>query len=347
MKLAIIFGANSYEHEVSIVSAITLKRLLRGLIFIFIDARREFYLIDEKDMKANFFSSYTYKKCPKLSLSHGGFKTQGLFSKKIDANIYLNLVHGQDGEDGKLPALFEFFDLAYIGPNIPASVLSYDKELSKSYASSCGVKTLYCEVLRSKEEAYKLSLPFIIKPARLGSSIGISVIEDKNQIDYAMDVAMEFDSKIIAEPFIKNLREFNLAGFWDGEKLVFSMLEEVKKEGFLDFEQKYLDFTQKKIEPAAVEAPLLEKFHEAFRRIYDPLFRGALIRCDFFLIDGEVFLNEINPNPGSLANYLFDDFKGAVESLAKAAKTKSKIKINYAFINELSHAKGGKNYQKD
>ena len=133
MKFAVIFGAKSYEHEISIVSAIALKKVLKNEpLFIFCDKFREFYLINGADMKANFFSSGKYKNAKKLTLKQGGFFAGGLLGeKKVEADVFINLVHGMDGEDGKIAALLEFYGLSYIGPRVEASALSYNKELTK------------------------------------------------------------------------------------------------------------------------------------------------------------------------------------------------------------------------
>ena len=99
MKFAVIFGAKSYEHEISIVSAIALKKVLKNEpLFIFCDKFREFYLINGADMRANFFSSGKYKNAKKLTLKQGGFFAGGLLGeKKIEADVFINLVHGMDG----------------------------------------------------------------------------------------------------------------------------------------------------------------------------------------------------------------------------------------------------------
>jgi len=81
---------------------------------------------------------------------------------------------------------------------------------------------------------------------------------------------------------------------------------------------------------------------DAFKRVYANIFEGAIIRCDFFVVDGEVLLNEINPIPGSMANYLFEDFEGMVGRLVTKLPKESTIKIDYSYINSIQSAKGGK-----
>ena len=112
---------------------------------------------------------------------------------------------------------------------------------------------------------------------------------------------------------------------------------------FLDFEQKYLDFSRTHtIETAPINEKLTEMLEEAFKRLYDPLFAGALVRCDFFVKDGKIFINEINPIPGSLANYLFEDFICVVNDLAKSLPKNRKIRPDYAYIERVQSAKGPK-----
>lgn len=338
MKYAMIFGANSYEHEISIVSAVTVAKLLDDVIFIYISFDNEFYLIDKNNMNANYFAKGSYKSLKPLILQKGGFFVKKMLGfEKINFDVAINIVHGKDGEDGKIASLFDFYNISYIGPRTTACVLSFDKHLTKIYAAEVGVKTIPYKLLKSKND--EVELPIILKPARLGSSIGINIVKNKEDFAYAYDSSIEFDEKVLAEPFIENIKEVNLAGFFDGEKIIYSKIEEPKKDGHLDFDQKYLSFKQEKIEEVVLNDEIVNKLKTAFANLYMPLFKGALIRCDFFIKDNEVYLNEINPNPGSYANYLFDDFKTCLEKLAKAVEKEPKIKENFAFLNKIVRAK--------
>jgi len=110
---------------------------------------------------------------------------------------------------------------------------------------------------------------------------------------------------------------------------------------FLDFEKKYMDFSRsEQVVKADIDDGLVRKLKTNFEKVYKNLFEGALIRCDFFVIDGEVYLNEINPIPGSMANYLFEDFKGALESLTGSLPHNKKAKVNYEYIHSIASAKG-------
>ncbi len=342
-KIAIIFGSQSFEHEISIVSAITMKKVLnKELIYIFIDKNREFYLIPVDIIKSSLFSSGDYKKFDKLQLNHDGFTKKRLFGReKIEFDTALNLVHGGDGEDGVIAGLFKFYNIPFIGPRIEASVVSCNKYLTKSYAHSCGVKTIDFQYFTKNDTITIDKFPVIIKPVRLGSSIGVSIVNAQEELDYALDVAFEFDDEIIIEPFCSGIKEYNLAGTKIGNKYEFSIIEEPQKEQFLDFDKKYLDFTRtQSIISADINQNIEEKIKENFEKIYNTFFEGSLIRCDFFVLNNEVYLNEINPIPGSMSNYLFDDFNTIVETLAINLPRDRKITINYDYVNKIQSAKG-------
>jgi len=343
MKIGIIFGGKSFEHEISIVSAIAMKKVLRSeLIYIFCDYNRDFYLIPTDKINSKRFSSGEYKKDKKLTLKNGGFFQKSIMGeKRVEFDIALNISHGADGEDGKLASLLEFFEVPFIGPRVEASFISYNKLFTKMYAKEFGVKTLDYETLeKSSARNIELKYPVIIKPTRLGSSIGISIVKSKDELDYALDVAFEFDTQVVIEPFIDGIKEYNLAGCkLDGYK--FSVVEEPQKEEFLDFDKKYLDFSRTtRVNEAQLSEDMVKKLKDTFVKLYEPLFSGSLIRCDFFVLNDEVYINEINPVPGSMANYLFDDFNKIITDLSKFLPKSIKVPAQYKYINSIQAAKG-------
>ena len=344
MRLSILFGGTSFEHEISIVSAITLKEKLNGfdLSFIFCDIDHQFYLIDSSKMKATTFSKGEYKKMPLLTLANGAFIQKSMFSSTEHNATVLNLIHGADGEDGSMAALFDFYDIKYIGPRVEASVFSYDKRYTKWLCEVKGMKSVgHVELSSNEHHNLDMAYPVIVKPSRLGSSIGVSIVKEESQLDYALDTAFEFDTSVIVEPFIEGVKEYNLAGYMADGKIHFSIVEEPQKEEFLDFEKKYMDFSRSEsASKADISDELIAKLKQNFTKVYTGLFEGSLIRCDFFVVDGEVLLNEINPIPGSMANYLFEDFSNSLKSLANNLPSKKKIKVNYDYIHSINQAKG-------
>ncbi len=346
MKLTILFGGASYEHEISIVSAITLKEKLASfeLTFIFCDGDHTFYLIDPKNMKAITFSKGEHKKMPQLRLARGSFiQKKGLLGGVKEHNgTILNLIHGADGEDGTIAALLDFYGMKYIGPRVDACTFSYDKRYTKYLCEAIGVKSVSYEIIH-KDEVSSLSIeyPIIIKPSRLGSSIGVSIVKNESELDYALDVAFEFDSVVLVEPFLEGVKEYNLAGYFADGTMHYSIVEEPHKEEFLDFEKKYMDFSRSEQVLKADITPELEKrFRANFDKVYKELFEGALIRCDFFVHNDEILLNEINPIPGSMANYLFEDFPSSIEALSSSLPNKKRISVSYDYIHSISKAKG-------
>jgi D-alanine-D-alanine ligase len=109
----------------------------------------------------------------------------------------------------------------------------------------------------------------------------------------------------------------------------------------LDFDKKYLDFSRSQAtNQASLSKDISEKIQENFKRIYKDIFKGAIVRCDFFEKEGCIYLNEINPVPGSLANYLFDDFNEIVEKISQNLPNNRKISVDYKYINSINAAKG-------
>ncbi|MBD3808332.1 MAG: D-alanine--D-alanine ligase [Epsilonproteobacteria bacterium] len=344
MRLAVLFGGSSFEHEISIVSAITMQKVFKKteLINIFVSENREFYLIDKKDMKSKYFSSSDYKKAKKLQLQKGGFVSSGMFGdKKVEFDTLLNLIHGRDGEDGKIASLMEFYGVPYISPRLEACAISYNKLFTKLFADSIDVKTVPYELLHKGDSRdIKTHLPVIVKPSRLGSSIGVSIVKEESELDYALDVAFEFDDLVLIEPFMSGIKEYNQAGCYT-DKWELSIIEEPHKEEFLDFEKKYMDFSRDgKVGAADIDNIAAQKIQDSFKRVYGNIFKGSIIRCDFFEQNGDIYLNEINPIPGSMANYLFEDFEDMVARLSKNLYFEQNIKIDYAYIHSIQSAKG-------
>jgi D-alanine-D-alanine ligase len=343
MKIAVVFGGQSFEHEISIVSAMAMKEVIdHELLYVFVDAKRDIFLIPSAQMKSTLFSSGDYKKMTKLTFEQGGFSKKTLFgSQKVDVDMVLNLAHGGDGEDGKLANLFAWYNIPFIGPRSEACSVSFNKVLTKMYAAAVGVKMLpYVTLFKGGDRKIEIPLPVIIKPARLGSSIGVGIVKDQSELDYALDVAFEFDDTVIVEPFIAGVKEYNQAGSWDKE-MIYSIIEEPHKNEFLDFDKKYLDFNRtSRVSQAEISDELANEIRQEFKKLYEPFFKGSIIRCDFFVIDGEVFLNEINPIPGSMANYLFDDFNSVITRVANNQPSTQKIDVSYAYLHSLRSAKG-------
>ncbi|RBQ29691.1 D-alanine--D-alanine ligase [Aliarcobacter vitoriensis] len=345
MKIAIVFGGVSFEHEISIVSSIAMKDVLKNeLAYIFIDKDRDLYEIPSSKINSKLFSSGEYKKFDKAFLKKGGFyKISGLFKKEqnIDFDVVLNLSHGGDGEDGILSSVLDFYNIPFIAPRTEACVVSSNKFITKGYATSVQVNTLDYKYFTKNDNIKVDMFPVILKPVKLGSSIGVSIVKNQDELQYALDVAFEFDDAIIIEPFVSGVKEYNLAGTKINGEFVFSIIEEPQKAEFLDFDKKYLDFSRtSKAKEVDLGEKLNNEIKESFKRLYNTLFEGSIIRCDFFVIDDKVYLNEINSIPGSMANYLFEDFNTIFNNLVKNLPAKKHIPITYEYVNKIQATKG-------
>lgn len=345
MKIAIVFGGLSYEHEISIVSSIAMKDVLRNeLVYIFIDKNRDLYEIPSSKINSKLFSSGNYSKFDKVFLKKGGFyKLSGLFKKEqnIDFDVALNLSHGGDGEDGILSSVLDFYNIPFIAPRTEACVVSSNKFITKGYAHSVDVLTLPYKYY-TKSDSIKVDMfPVILKPVKLGSSIGVAIVKNQEELSYALDVAFEFDDAIIIEPFISGVKEYNLAGTKVNGEFIFSIIEEPQKTEFLDFDKKYLDFSRtSKAKEVDLGEKLNNEIKESFKRLYNTIFEGSIIRCDFFVVEDKVYLNEINSIPGSMANYLFSDFQDLFTKVASNLPKKKHIPITYEYVNKIQSAKG-------
>ena len=345
MKIAIVFGGLSYEHEISIVSSIAMKDVLRNeLVYIFIDKNRDLYEIPSSKINSKLFSSGNYSKFDKVFLKKGGFyKLSGLFKKEqnIDFDVALNLSHGGDGEDGILSSVLDFYNIPFIAPRTEACVVSSNKFITKGYAQSVDVLTLPYKYY-TKSDSIKVDMfPVILKPVKLGSSIGVAIVKNQEKLSYALDVAFEFDDAIIIEPFISGVKEYNLAGTKVNGEFIFSIIEEPQKTEFLDFDKKYLDFSRtSKAKEVDLGEKLNNEIKESFKRLYNTIFEGSIIRCDFFVVEDKVYLNEINSIPGSMANYLFSDFQDLFTKVASNLPKKKHIPITYEYVNKIQSAKG-------
>jgi len=342
-KIIIVFGGVSFEHEISIVSAIAMKEVLKAdLSYVFLDQHRDFYHIPTSTINAKLFSSGKYKKCDQVSISKEGFSKKSMFSSStLPCDIIVNLIHSADGEDGTLSALFDFYSLPYIGPRKEACAISINKFLTKGYASSLGIKTMPYTYYNKGDIVRVDTYPVIVKPVRLGSSIGVSIVKEEADLSYALDVAYEYDNAVIIEPFVAGIEEYNVAGCKIEGKFVLSLVEEPQKSEFLDFDKKYLDFSgTSKVQEADISSTLKNSLKEAFKKIYNTQFDGSMIRCDFFVVNNVVYLNEINPIPGSMSNYLYEDFSSTLLALSNALPKVQDINITYEYVNKIQSAKG-------
>lgn len=338
--IAVIFGGQSTEHDVSIVTALAsvIKPLeLAGgyqIEPVYIAKDGSWYW-DQKLKDIKLFQSGEIEdfmqKAPKIHLFFDNGLTLVKSSqfagrkqyKKID--VVFPAMHGTHGEDGELMGILEMAGVPYVGCGVAASAIAMDKVLAKQVTQSFGLPStpwvwLRAEELANPSAALKkcesLKYPLFVKPARLGSSIGITRVAEKAQLMNALEVAAHYDDKIIVEQGVQNLIEVTLPIMGNAEPKP-ALLEQplLKSEDFFDFETKYMQGGKKDGKkggakgsqgysqlPADLPKELYQKAEDLGIEVYKVVGCEGIARVDM-LIDSktkEVFFNEINPLPGGL-----------------------------------------------
>lgn len=232
-----------------------------------------------------------------------------------DFDVVFPLLHGPWGEDGTIQGLFEMADVRYVGAGVLASSVGMDKPFTKTVFSAAGLPQVpYVTILpgqwdrdRDKVEARikALRLPVFVKPARAGSSSGVTMVEHVGDLDMAIRTATKFDPKVIVEAAASHGKRELECGVMqqpDGTSIA-SVVGEIKVaptsgHGFYDFESKYLDGTSLNVVPADISETLSERIRTYAVRAFDAIGGEGLARVDFFDTDDGLVINEINTMPG-------------------------------------------------
>jgi D-alanine-D-alanine ligase len=340
ITVAVIFGSRSTEHDVSIVTAIgsIIKPLeitkKYHVVPIYISKEGKWYS-DDRLKNIRFFSEDGLEQRlaslkPVLLNLDGNFSLvkAGIPKKTITIDIAFPATHGTFGEDGYLMGLLEMANVPYVGCGVSASNISMDKVTAKKITESENILSTpwlwfsssdcknNMELVLNKINTSNLTYPLFVKPAHLGSSIGIAMVSEKNELQNAIEVAMYYDEKIIIEQAVSNLVEVTLP-IIGNETPIVSFLESplTQDNQFFDFETKYLAGDGKKGGkkgntgaqgysqiPAELPKDLYEKAEAIGVEVYKALECSGLARVDM-LIDtktDKVYFNEVNPLPGSL-----------------------------------------------
>ena len=316
MKIGILFGGNSLEHEISIVTAFQLKNKLSNeydIVMLYLDFNNNLY--DASSMKVSDFKEADIK-----GLKPTRFELGGIKGIKIDSIIIA--MHGENGEDGIAASLCRFYSLSFVGCDIFASSLAMNKYLCYRYLSSLGLKMIPTRFYNYNdyiEGNIKEEYPIIIKPNKGGSSIGICVANNEEELLDALAKVFNLTDEIVVQRFYFDIHEYNLALYENG----YSKLEMImNKSEFFTFENKYNDEFKEYHKMLVTDR--LDEFKAIARDVYNFIAASGIIRIDFFMIDNEIYINEINTIPGALSMYLFDDFISVIKELINASVVSKK-----------------------
>jgi len=343
IKIGVIYGGETVEHEVSVISALQAMNNLNedkyDIVPIYISKDRiwytghmlrdiEFYK-EFEDEKKYATKVMLYKKGKTFLLQ----RTTGIFRKDItDLDVILPVVHGNNVEDGSLAGLLDSIGIPYVGSHVLGGALGQDKVVMKQVMESVNLPIVPytwfydSEYLDNKEnilkEIEKIGYPVIVKPATLGSSIGIEVAKNEKDIESKIEDAMEYDTKIVVEKVIENLTEVNASVLGNYEYQKVSPLEEVMGEDeILSFADKYLGNAKSKgtaskgmastsrIVPARIPEKLTKEIQDTAKQVFKVLNLSGVCRVDFLIDNKEnkFYVNEPNTCPGSLSFYLWKE----------------------------------------
>lgn len=371
LKVGVIFGGESVEHEVSIISAVQAMKALDEdkyeIIPIYISKDKEWYtgkLLKDLDLYKDIDNLKKYAKNVVLYNYKNEFVLQNknIFRRVVNTiDIALPIVHGTNVEDGTLQGQLELIGIPYAFSNVSASAIGQDKVFQKQILRSEGIDVVdyvwfydfdywtNSEVVT--KDIKKLGYPVIVKPARLGSSVGIGIAHNDLELEDKIKDAIKYDNKVLVEKVINNLVEVNCAVLGNCESMETSNLEEVMStDEFLSYRDKYMDGNKTKgmaatnrIIPARLDEKLSSSIKEMSKKAFKAIGNSGVVRIDY-LIDkknNKVYLNEINTIPGSLSFYLWDkDTKNYTklldEIISIAIKNyKKRTKITYSFNTNI------------
>jgi D-alanine-D-alanine ligase len=295
LRVAILFGGKSAEHEISVLSAKSVVSALDRSLFdprpIGIDVNGCWHGLDTPDAlehiipKENMFG-------PNLGLLE-------------DVDVVFPVLHGPMGEDGTMQGLLELMDLPYVGPNVLGSAVGMDKDVMKRLLRDAGISITPFLTVSSQTKldtdsiVQTLGLPLFVKPANMGSSVGVSKVTKADDLVTAVDLAFRFDTKVLIETAIVGSEiECAVLGNEHPEASVLGRI--IPRDSFYSYDAKYHDEDGTVLEiPARISADVAERARAVALSTFQTLGCEGMARIDMFASeDGRIIVNEINTIPG-------------------------------------------------
>lgn len=333
LSIGVIFGGNSLEHELSILTAVQAMdnidkeryevvpiyiakdfTMYTGGMLRYIDSYKDFNLINRYATKINLINK------------KGRFilQTSGIIKREYkEIHLAFPMVHGKNTEDGSIVGYLEILGIPYVGSDIYSSSVGQDKVFTKQILASNGLPVTEFVYFTSsdyqtdKEDIFKkiddLSYPLIVKPARLGSSIGIELVNRKEELESSIEKVMLKDEKVLVEEYIESRSEYNMAVLASKGKLIGSVIERIEKDGVCDYYDKYHkdsdDDSYKRIYPADISKTLAEEIEKTSKKAYKVLSLAGVARIDYIYDNKKkkLYINEVNTIPNFFCHHLFDD----------------------------------------
>lgn len=347
LNIIILFGGVSPEHEVSVIS---------GLQVIENIDRTKFDVYAIEQTQEGLFNYYEelfwkqdYLKIKPRLINFGRdkkgafFTTLGIFKRKTYVDIAYLAYHGGNGESGQVQGLLEVLNIPYTSSNVESSAISMNKVLTKEVLEKNEIMTvpwtrIFSEDVKNDVNGSidrvldKLSLPIIIKPTHLGSSIAINIAKNKVELKKYLLQASQVDSEILIEKFMKRFVEYNISVRCINGVVETSEIEKpISKDEILSFADKYKKGGKKiggmasldRELPAKINISLKNKLQDIAKNVFRLIRAKGMLRIDFMEAKNKVYVTEVNPIPGSMAFYLWEasgiSFKDQITNLLDEA----------------------------
>ena len=337
-NIGVFFGSRNPEHDVSIITGqliiSELKKLGHPVVPVYIDKKGKWYIGEEFGHLGQFTGEKTVFKEKDtewnidLQESQGKlvFKKKGFGGEKCVVDVAFPAFHGQNGEDGTFQGLCDLLNVPYVGCDVASSAITMDKVLTKLMYKADGVVTtdfvFFTKADWEKEKknliakiTQTLNLPVIVKPARLGSSIGISKAKTEKELEFAVEVALHYDEKVIVEVCITDLMDVTCCVIGNDVPIPSLLQEAVFGDDLFSYEDKYLqdggaqlgNAKNSIVIPARLDGPDTKHTQDLAVKVYKLLGCSGIARVDF-LYDKKakkIYANEVNTLPGTIYHHLW------------------------------------------
>jgi len=313
IRVAVLFGGKSAEHEVSIQSA---KNVVNSLdknkyepVLIGIDKKGIWHQLNERYLlESTFAHQKSVQDGKEVSVVVKGGNSMMLHSSVESFEniaVVFPVLHGPFGEDGTVQGALQLMNVPFVGPGVLGSAVGMDKDVSKRLLRDAGIPTAKFLVFHKEDSlnfssiTKELGLPLFIKPANLGSSIGVSKVQNKSEFISAIRKAFEYDTKILIEEYIDG-REIEISVLGNEDLIISLPGEIIATHEFYDYEAKYLDENGATLAiPAKMSQEKMTEMQELARKTFQTLCLEGMARIDcFFTKEGGFYVNEVNTIPG-------------------------------------------------
>ncbi len=368
-RVAVIFGGKSCENEISVLTGVFVMNLIDrekySVLPVYIHTDGGAYT-SPKMTNLDTFKQKNYRDFQRVIFDNGYLYAFQADKKRVKRlakiDVALNCCHGGLGEGGGVSALMEWNNVPLASPDLTASGVFMDKCMTKTIMRGLGVPTV--DYLRASEQDYKkrgafllksiegrLKYPVVIKPAHLGSSIGIALAKNEAEAKAAIENAFLLDDRVIVEKYLAEKQDVNCAACLIKGEICISEPEAAFGDGIYSFEEKYV---KRKADGSAMQpvkgggrgalkGEIRDKIRAYTRTVYKRMNLRGAVRMDFLVCKNEVYLCEVNTVPGSLAYYLFCErildartfFSDLLEEAVLAHKESRKQLVTTGILNKV------------